>query len=184
MSESGGDSSLESATPTDYVGRRRAAPSADGSVAKRSRPLWQELTVFVLVTVLVAFLLKTFIVGVYFIPSGSMENTLRIGDRVVVDKLGYRLHDIHRGDVVVFNGVDSFTPEGEVQPSSGNPVVRVLRGAAGLVGLAPPNERDFIKRVIGVPGDHVVCCDDQGRITVNDVPLDETSYLHPGDVPS
>src|SRR6478735_12116211 len=170
MSESGGDSSLESATPTDYVGRRRAAPSADGSVAKRSRPLWQELTVFVLVTVLVAFLLKTFIVGVYFIPSGSMENTLRIGDRVVVDKLGYRLHDIHRGDVIVFNGVDSFTPETTDDADSGNPVVRVARSLGGLIGIAPPNEQDFIKRVIGVPGDRVVCCDDQGKVTVNGVP--------------
>jgi len=165
--------------------RERARHGASGARGRRrkARPLWQELVVLLLVTVLLAYLVKSFLVGVYFIPSGSMENTLRVGDRVAVDKLSYRLHDIHRGDVIVFNGVDSFTPEGAVAPASTNPFVRFVRGAAGLVGLAPPNERDFIKRVIGVPGDHVVCCDEQGRITVNGTPLDEP-YLYPGDVPS
>src|SRR6478735_5024314 len=182
MSEIGAEPASVSSDADAYVGRRRSDKPARRR-ERRPRPLWQELTVFLLVTVLVAFLLKTFIVGVYFIPSGSMENTLRVGDRVAVDKLSYRLHDIHRGDVVVFNGVDSFTPEGSVAPASTNPFVRFVRGAAGLVGLAPPNERDFIKRAIGIPGDHVVCCDEQGRITVNGTPLDEP-YLYPGDVPS
>src|SRR5689334_25249161 len=116
---------------------RHSAPAGSHRSGRAPRPLWLELTGFLLVTVLVAFLLKTFIVGVYFIPSGSMENTLLIGDRVVVDKLGYRLHDIHRGDVVVFDGLGSFTTQAEADAASepGNPVRRAFRSAAGLVGL-------------------------------------------------
>ena len=179
MSEVGGSA----LTDDSDMGPRERAKAGTRGKRRKARPLWQELVVLALVAVLVAYLVKTFLVGVYFIPSGSMENTLLIGDRVAVDKLTYRLHDIHRGDVVVFNGVDSFTPEGAVSPASTNPLARAVRGAASLVGLAPPNERDFIKRVIGVPGDHVVCCDKQGRITVNGTPLDEP-YIYPGDAPS
>ncbi len=84
----------------------------------------------------------------FFIPSESMENTLRVGDRVLVDKLSYRFHDIHRGDVVVFNGLDSFTPEVQVDESS-NPVVRGLRvgrrgrrrGSTGREGLHQAGDR-------------------------------------------
>ena len=162
---------------------RHTAPAGTRRKARPPRPLWQELVAFLLVAFLVAYLLKTFFLGVYYIPSGSMENTLRIGDRVAVDKLGYRLHDIERGDIVVFDGLGSFTTEAELPDDSAGPVTRAFRGAAGLVGLAPANERDYIKRVIGIPGDRVACCDRQGRVTVNGVPLDEP-YIYPGDPPS
>jgi signal peptidase I len=84
---------------------------------------------------------------------------------------------------VVFNGLDSFTPEVQVDESS-NPVLRGLRSVGAAVGVAPPGEKDFIKRVIGVPGDRVVCCDPQGRVTVNGTALDEADYVFPGNVPS
>ncbi|MCM2576626.1 signal peptidase I [Streptomyces meridianus] len=121
-----------------------------------------------------------FAVQPFLIPSGSMENTLRVGDRVLVNKLAYRLGGSpSRGDVVVFDGAGSFDPVRD--PS--DPVSRVLRGAGSAVGLVEPGETDYVKRVIGVGGDRVTCCDRRGRITVNGTPVTE-AYLYPGDTPS
>jgi len=143
---------------------------------------WRELPILLVIAMALALLIKTFLVQAFYIPSGSMEDTLHVGDRVLVSKLSYRIGEPQRGDVVVFNGVDSWTPEVQLAEDT-NPVARAAQWLAGTFGFATPNEKDFIKRVIGVPGDHVVCCDKQGRITVNGVPLDE-DYLYPGDVPS
>jgi signal peptidase I len=111
-----------------------------------------------------------------------MENTLLVNDRVLVNKLVYRVRDIERGDVVVFSGVESWDPEVQIEEPS-NPVTAFARWVGVAFGVVP-GEKDYIKRVIGVPGDVVKCCDAAGRVTVNGVPLDEASYLHPGDVPS
>lgn len=153
------------------------------SHAKRHQgSFWRELPILLVIALGLALVIKTFLVQAFYIPSGSMEDTLQVGDRVLVSKLSYRLGEPQRGDVVVFSGVDSWTPEVDVAEAT-NPVVRGIRWVAGTFGFATPSEKDFIKRVIGVPGDTVACCDDQGRITVNGVPLDE-DYLHPGDTPS
>jgi signal peptidase I len=136
-------------------------------------PFWQELPLLLLIALCLALLIKTFLVQAFFIPSGSMENTLRIRDRVLVNKLIYDVRDPARGEVVVFRGTDSWAPEGPPIVQSNGPLDRVTRGLGELVGLAQPNERDFVKRVIGLPGDAVRCCDAQGRVTVNDRPLDE-----------
>ena len=124
---------------------------------RKQRSFWVELPILVLVAVLVAFLVRTFLLQTFYIPSGSMEQTLLINDRVLVNKVVYDLRDPRRGEVVVFE-----------PPTAWN------------VG---PGKDDFIKRVIGVGGDHVVCCDAQDRITVNGRPLEE-NYLFPGDKPS
>ena len=147
------------------------------------RTSWVELPLLIVLTLAVAALIRTFLVQPFYIPSGSMENTLQVGDRVLVDKVSYHFHDIRRGDVVVFNGLDSFSPEVRVEEPS-NPLVRGLRAVGTAIGVAPPGEKDFIKRVIGVPGDRVVCCDDEGRVTVNGQALDETDYIRVGDAPS
>jgi signal peptidase I len=169
---------------TDHLGPSSPAREDTRAEPGRSRRTsWFELVLLVALTLAVAGLIRTFLVQPFFIPSESMENTLRVGDRVLVDKVSYRFHDIHRGDVVVFNGLDSFTPEVQVDESS-NPVVRGLRSVGAAVGVAPPGEKDFIKRVIGVPGDRVVCCDAKGRVTVNGTALDEAEYVFPGNVPS
>lgn len=125
-------------------------------------------------------LLSSFVVQPFLIPSGSMESTLQVGDRVLVNKLAYRSGSVpRRGDVVVFDGTGSFMREAPQE----NPVTALLHGAAASLGLAEPAETDFVKRVVGVGGDRVVCCDRRGRVEVNGRPLDE-DYLFPGDVPS
>ena len=161
-------------------GGAHAAPSP---APEKSGSFWKELPVLLLVAFGLAFLVKTFLVQAFYIPSGSMQDTLEIGDRVLVNKVVYHLRPIARGDVVVFNGVDSFTPEVTIiEPT--DPVGRATDWFGRTFGFAPPSERDFVKRVIGVAGDHVVCCDAQGRITVNGTALDEASYLYPGNAPS
>ena len=166
--------------PGSATGPRRRSVRASKRSPQGS--IWRELPVLVVIAFALALLLKTFLVQAFYIPSGSMQKTLEIGDRVMVNKVVYHLRDIKRGDIVVFNGLDSFTPEVTVtQPT--NPVSKALAWFGGLIGLAPPSEKDFIKRVIGIPGDKVACCDATGRVTVNGVPLDEP-YIYPGDVPS
>ncbi|MGW2592585.1 signal peptidase I [Streptomyces sp. NPDC001515] len=135
------------------------------------------LGVFCAVAVL---LFSAFVVQPFLIPSHSMEPTLKVGDRVLVNKLAYRFGSVpQRGDVVVFDGTGSFVQE----PPEENPVVGLLHGAAASLGLAEPAETDFVKRVVGVGGDRVVCCDRRGRVEVNGRPVDE-DYLYAGDAPS
>ncbi|GAA3819021.1 signal peptidase I [Streptomyces coacervatus] len=113
------------------------------------------LSLIVLVCLVFLLILNGFVVQPFQIPSGSMENGLRIGDRVLVNKLAYRFGaEPRRGDVVVFDGT-------------------------GYFGNA-----DYIKRVVGVGGDRVVCCDKEGRIQVNGRSVDESTFLYPGDSPS
>lgn len=154
---------------------------ADKKKRRRKRPFWRDLVVIVVAALALTILLKAFVVEVFSIPSGSMENTLLPGDRVLVSKIVYRFRDIARGDVVVFSGQGSWGPD--APPPPGNPFLRLWDDLTNLIGVTAPGT-DYIKRVIGLPGDHVVCCDAQGRITVNGVPLSEQSYIHPGDVPS
>ena len=142
---------------------------------------WWDIPVTLAIAVGVVLLITTFVVKPFSIPSGSMENTLLVGDRVLVNRMVYHVRDIQRGDVIVFDGTDSFVPAGD-KPQR-NPISGAFTWVGQSLGLIQPDSTDFIKRVIGVAGDHVVCCDVQGRITVNDVPLDET-YLYADDVPS
>jgi signal peptidase I len=157
----------------------RAPTRAKG--AKRRRSFWRDLVVIVIAALVLTIVFKAFVVQVFAIPSGSMENTLQPGDRVLVNKLVYRFRDIARGDVVVFSGQGSWGPD--APPPPGNPLVRLWDEVTNLVGVSAPGT-DYIKRVIGLPGDHVACCDARGRVTVNNVPLSEQSYVHPGDAPS
>lgn len=101
-------------------------------------------------------LFSNFVIQPFLIPSRSMEPTLQVGDRVLVNKLAYRFGEQpRRGDLVVFDGTGSFVRERPV----GNPVGGLLHGAASALGLAEPSDTDFVKRVVGVGGDDVVCCD-------------------------
>jgi len=148
------------------------------------RSFTKELWFLGLVALALALLLKTFLVQAFFIPSGSMEQTLHgcpgcTGDRVLVNKLVYKFRDIHRGEIVVFNGKNTnFEPEGSVPPAK-NLIQKGLRGVQGLVGFGAPGDKDFIKRVIGIPGDVVACCTND-HVTVNGAELHEP-YVYMSD---
>jgi signal peptidase I len=156
-------------------------PSTKGGRKGRRRSFWRELPILIVISLVLAVVIKTYFVQVFWIPSGSMENTLQINDRVLVNKLVYHFRGIQRGDIVVFNGDGSWDP-GSV-PTSGNVFEQFADGFASMFGFGHPGDI-LIKRVIGVPGDRVACCDAQGRVTVNGVPLNEASYLYPGADPS
>jgi signal peptidase I len=141
-------------------------------------PLWQELPLLLVVAFCLAVLIRTFLVQAFYIPSGSMENTLLIKDRVLVNKVVYDIRDPVRGEIVVFRGTDNWAPE-VTEPVSNSFASKLGRTVGDLVGISRPGERDFIKRVIGLPGDKVACCDKQGRVTVNGVGIDE-SYIADG----
>ncbi|THV35794.1 signal peptidase I [Glycomyces buryatensis] len=138
------------------------APDADGDGVdetssqqqpqKKKGSFWKELPILLGVAILVAIVVRTWVVQTYYIPSGSMENTLELNDRVLVNKLVYNFSDPERGEIVVFTAPVSWRSD--------------------------PDEDEFIKRVIAVGGDHVVCCDDDGRITVNGEALEEDDYLY------
>lgn len=163
-----------SAVSTRTRAQRRLAEKEEERSRRRKRqlPFWQELPVLVLIAIVLALLIKTFLVQAFYIPSESMQNTLQVRDRVLVNKLVYNFREPHRGEVVVFNGVQ-WQQEVPVTRTE-NRVQRALRGVASALGLGPPNEKDFIKRVIGQPGDTVRCCSADGRVTVNGHPLTET----------
>lgn len=136
-----------------------------------------DLLLLVGLAVLFTVLTKAFVAQAYLVPSGSMEQTIRPGDRVLVNKLVYRIRGVQRGDIVVFSGTGSWGPP---PAASASPLLRWYHDVLTAAGLAS-NGTDYIKRVIGLPGDHVACCDPQGRITVNGVPLQEGAYLYPGE---
>jgi signal peptidase I len=166
-------------TQTTVTAETVEAVKAANSVApKKSRPFWVEAVVLLVIAAVIAVGVHSFLFQAFFIPTGSMENTLMPHDRVIVNRLSYKVGHVKRGQIIVFSGVDSWTPEGSVTTSH-NPVLRDLSKVGSYLGFAPSGEQDFIKRVIGVPGDHVVCCNAQGRITVNGHPLIE-NYLYPG----
>ncbi len=131
----------------------------------------------VLAAVLVVGVVRALFIDVYYIPSGSMEPLLQEGDRVVVSKTGEATDSIERGDVVVFDGRGSLDP---IRDDRGVPA-RAADAVGQWLGLSG-SETVYVKRVIGVPGDRVTCCDD-GRVTVNGEALDER-YVFPGDAPS
>lgn len=140
---------------------------------RKSMPLWQELPLLLVVAFCLAVLIRTFLLQAFYIPSGSMEDTLLVGDRVLVNKVVYEFRDPQRGEVIVFKGPDNWTAiENRVDPGAGF-FSKLGRTVGDLIGISQPGEKDFIKRVIGVPGDEVSCCDSDGRIFVNGVPIDE-----------
>ncbi|HEX2144197.1 MAG TPA: signal peptidase I [Glycomyces sp.] len=139
--------------------------------------LWIELPLLLVVAFSAAVLLRTFAVQPFYIPSGSMEETLKEGDKVLVLKLTSDLRSPQRGEVVVFRGTDSWDPE--YRPAAGDDtlVANFTTGVLDLIGLAKPDEKDFIKRVIAVGGDTVSCCDADGNVVVNGVSLHEEAYV-------
>jgi signal peptidase I len=145
---------------------RRADERHRRAKAKKAGSFWRELPVLLLIAFLLAFLLRTFVLQVFYIPSSSMEPTLQIDDRMVVEKLTYLVREPERGEVVVFEGETFVDPYGDQ-----GTVSRVVRGVGQFLGVVPASARDFVKRVIGVEGDEVVI--ENGQVFVNGEALDE-----------
>ncbi len=170
-------SSSETGEPVDD-----AAPPPSADEPPSLFAALRETVVVVAIALALSLLVKTFLVQAFFIPSQSMENTLLIGDRVIVSKLTPGPFDLQRGDVVVFTDPGGWLPP-SVPPADG-PVRKALRGALTFVGLLPSQSGNhLIKRIIGLPGDHVVCCDDDGRVSVNGTSITEP-YVYSGNIPS
>jgi signal peptidase I len=165
-------------------------PSGPASPQRPRHSLLRELPILIIVALVIAMLIKTFVVQAFVIPTGSMQNTLALQDKILVNKLVYHVRSIHPGDIVVFDGSGSWNAPEPSSSTSANPLARayddtlrkLFDSIGGLFGT-PIGQTDYVKRVIGVPGDHVVCCNASGLITVNGVPLHEQSYLYPGDQP-
>jgi signal peptidase I len=178
------ESGTGSATPSGGGGGA-AAPAAAGRRGRRGRDregakkgsLLRELPVLLVIAFVLALLVKTFLVQAFFIPSGSMEQTLHgctgcTGDRVLVNKVPYWFGQPEPGDIVVFRGPDTWAPEITVAEPS-NWVSGALLGLGRAIGVAPPSENDYVKRVIATAGQTVQCCDAEGRVMVDGKPLDE-----------
>ncbi|HEY5832625.1 signal peptidase I [Streptomyces sp.] len=177
----------DEAPPADPAGPAGPAGPGDGAQpgrpvpapGRKQRSFWKELPLLVGIALILALLIKTFLVQAFSIPSDSMQNTLQQGDRVLVDKLTpWFGSEPSRGEVVVFHDPGGWLPENP--PTSANPLVRGLQTGLSFVGLMPSaDEKDLIKRVIGVGGDTVEC-DGPGPLKVNGRALDEP-YVYPGD---
>ena len=144
--------------------------------------LLKELPVLVVVALVVSLLIKTFLVQFFYIPSGSMENTLQVKDRVAVNKVPFLSKTINRGDVVVFRDPDNWLPE--ITDYQTNQYVAKAKSALVAVGVLPnPAKQYLVKRVVGVAGDRIVCCTNSGNLTINDVEVNEP-YIFAGNKPS
>jgi len=168
----------ESETPRD-----RAEPHVARHAPQQRASSWLRETVIILIGALVlSLIIKTFLVQAFFIPSASMEDTLQIGDRVLVSKLSPGPFDVRRGDIVVFKDPGGWLPP--TPAASRSALQDALNSGLTFIGLLPQDSGEhLIKRVIGLPGDHVACCDAAGRVTVNGVGINEPQ-LKPGSVPS
>ena len=138
----------------------------------------RDVALIFVVAVLASFLMKTFVVRSFYIPSASMENTLHVGDRIIVNELVPKLTAVQRGDVVVFRDPGGWLPE--TVHTESNPVASVMDAALSFVGISTQDSSQYlVKRVIGVPGDHVTCCNALGQLTVNGSPLSEPYAVVP-----
>ncbi len=167
----------EKTAPTGQPASGRSAP--DSTIYRRRRSTMaflRDVLLIVLVAVLVSFLVKTFVVRSFYIPSGSMEDTLLINDRILVDEVTPRFGGYERGDIVVFQDPGGWPPPSSEPARS--PIVEGIDWVLSIVGLSAPDSDDhLVKRIIGLPGDHVVCCNALGQITINGVPIEEADYV-------
>lgn len=149
---------------------------------KRPSKAWlaiREVLMVIVVAIAISALIKAFLIQAFIIPSESMEDTLMVSDRILVSKLVPRVRQLNRGDIVVFEDSDNW-----LQTVPDNSPFSIAKTTLIALGLRPDDSQNhLIKRVVGLPGDRVQCCDDAGRLVVNGVAIKE-SYLKPGSQPS
>ena len=150
--------------------------------APKRGSLLRELPIIIVSALVVSIFVKTFYIHFFYIPSGSMENTLQVGDRIAVNKLGSYFGEAKRGEVVVFRDPAGWL--GTPSESDDSKIIQTIKSGLVTVGVLPdPAKQYLIKRVIGVGGDTVTCCDKKGYLTVNGVSVSEP-YIFTGDKPS
>lgn len=180
----GGVESAEAQAVARSTRRELRSTAADVAEAPRRRSFWQgvrDLLVIVVVAVLISTLLKAYVVRTFYIPSGSMEPTLEVGDRVLVSRLTPSPFSLQRGDVVVFSDPGGWLSS---PPAQAGGVLGALQSALTFVGLGDSDSHQYlVKRVIALGGDHIVCAAVGEQITVNGVAIDETSYIAAGAAP-
>lgn len=136
----------------------------------------RDVALIVVAAIIISFLIKTFLIRSFYIPSESMQDTLLVNDRIIVNQLVPELAGVQRGDVIVFTDPGGWLDPVYTPPK--DPVTGFFEWFGSVVGLTAPDSNDhLIKRVIGLPGDRVVCCNDFGKLSVNGVALDESSYV-------
>lgn len=157
--------------------RRRSA----GRRRRAKRPWWIEIPILILSAFLLTFLIQTFVAKVYYVPSASMDTTLHGvesgGDRILVNKMVYDFRDPRPGDIVVFRGDEHWAPQESSVDGATTWYGKTFEALGSVVGISPPNEKDFVKRVIAVGGQTIECCDEQGNVKVDGISLDE-HYIH------
>lgn len=154
--------------------------SGDAGRSRRGRalPVWAETIILLVLALVVSAVVKTFLVQMFFVPSGSMRPLFVENDRILVQKISYETGSVHRGDVVVFDD-----PGGRWLGAEGAPRLTPFQKLLSEIGLYPTGGH-LVKRVIGIGGDRVACCDAKGRVTVNGVPLKERGFIMKGALPS
>ncbi|MEE2524021.1 signal peptidase I [Pseudarthrobacter sp. J75] len=176
----GGDSGGTDATPgspaaSETRPRKAAATNPVGSWLK-------EIATVVVIAVVLSFLIKTFLFRAFYIPSESMVSTLEMDDRIFVNLLVPEPFALSRGDVVVFRDTKGWLPA-VPETGAGNGPFSFIQDGLTFVGLLPDtSEQHLVKRIVGLPGDHVICCDDAGKLSVNGAAVDET-YINDAEVP-
>jgi signal peptidase I len=155
--------------PTTRGATHRRLPARRPPGKRRRMPVWQESILLVGLALILALIMKTFFVQAFYIPSGSMRDTLNVNDRILVEKWSYWFGDVKRGDIVVFDDPAHWLIE-----EAGSTPSNLFTKALGKIGLYPTGGH-LVKRVIGVGGDHVTCR--QGVLRVNGQPLHEKSYV-------
>ncbi len=178
--ENGSRSSASQVAPEPESSWAEGGRAGGGRKAgeRRQLPIWQEMLLLLAMALVLAIVIKALLLQAFYIPSGSMNDTLVLDDRILVQKVSYWAGEPERGDIVVFSDPGGWLGPDEVRTPH-SPVARGLE----MFGLYPTGGH-LVKRVIGVGGDRVVCCDDNSRITVNGVPLHEESYLAAQEKPS
>lgn len=184
----------EPVEPGIYESRRGRSSKSDsddtesGKPKKKKMSFWKELPILIGVALVLVFLIQQFLARVYVIPSGSMEETLHgcpgcNGDRILVEKVSYYFVDPEPGDVVVFKGPGPWVQNEFREERSENAFVRFFEQLGSVIGLAPPDEKDFVKRIIATPG-QTVRGDADGRVYVNDKLLNEPYVYWEGGAPN
>lgn len=159
-------------------------PKTGGRRARKTLPKWwlviRETLMMVVVALAISAIIKAFLLQAFQIPSSSMEQTLQINDRIIVSKLVPNYRQLNRGDVIVFQDDDNW-----LKRDANTPSPSIIGKMMIWMGLRPDDSQNhLVKRVIGLPGDRVQCCDTNGRLKVNGVSVDESGYINPGNAPS